>query len=246
MIFYFTGTGNSLMAAKGVAEGTETLVDLAEARKQGTLRFDLAGERLGFVFPVYCYTIGDAVLDFIRQAEFVNAGYTFAIVTCGGGIGGTDVFLKKELAAKGITLSYATSLLMPDNTVFYWDIEPDEDNQKRLSAAATLLTQIKTELAAQKQRPAKGLSTKFLRPFYHLMTSTKKFRAEDSCIGCGLCAKNCPDQAIELKDGRPVWVKSKCTKCAACINRCPVAAIQYGSGTKKRKRYLNPILKGGK
>ena len=244
MIFYFTGTGNSLMAAKGVSEEGETLVNISEARKQGKLTYDLAGERLGFVFPVYCYTIGDAVLDFVRNAEFSNAGYTFAIVTCGGGIGGTDVFLKKELAKKGITLSYATSLLMPDNTVFYWDIEPDEDNQKRLAAATTLLTQIKTELAEQRQKPAKGLSTRFLRPFYHMMTGTKKFSVEESCIHCGLCAKNCPDEAIELKDGLPVWVKNKCTKCSACINRCPVRAIQYGSGTKKRRRYRNPALKG--
>lgn len=36
---------------------------------------------------------------------------------------------------------------------------------------------------------------------------TAHFRAEDSCIGCGLCARKCPVQAIRMENGRPVWVQ---------------------------------------
>ena len=62
MIFYFTGTGNSLMAAKAVARSGEELINMAEARKQGNCKYELAeNERVGFVFPVYCYTVPDAV-----------------------------------------------------------------------------------------------------------------------------------------------------------------------------------------
>jgi ferredoxin len=32
-------------------------------------------------------------------------------------------------------------------------------------------------------------------------------------------------------------------QCLACINRCPVKAIQYGSSTRRRTRYENPVLK---
>ena len=73
--------------------------------------------------------------------------------------------------------------------------------------------------------------------------STRKFRAEATCIHCGKCAANCPSGAISMVDGRPVWTKSKCLKCCACINRCPVSAIQYGRKTVKRGRYVNPVLK---
>ena len=40
-------------------------------------------------------------------------------------------------------------------------------------------------------------------------------------FGCGLCAKKCPVQAIEMRDGKPVWVKDKCVMCLGCLHRCP-------------------------
>ena len=147
MIFYFSATGNSLMAAKAVLEEGERLVDMAEARKAGAFAYDLAeGERVGFVFPVYCYTMGDVPVDFVRNLR-LNAvpSYAFAIVTCGGGIGGTAAFLRKELAKKGINLSYATELLMPDNAVFYYEMKSEEDHAARLERATARLVEIKAE-----------------------------------------------------------------------------------------------------
>ncbi len=58
MIFYFTGTGNSLAAAQTIARATDDLlVDIGAAYKYKDFDFTLAqGEQLGFVFPVYNYT----------------------------------------------------------------------------------------------------------------------------------------------------------------------------------------------
>ena len=246
MIFYFTATGNSLMAAKAVANEGEQLVDMAAARKAGEYTFEAKGERVGFVFPVYCYTLPDVVLDFVRNLSISECGYTFAIVTCGGSIGGTGKYLANELKKKGLPLDYATSLLVPDNAIFYYAIKPKEETDRRLEKAKELLSEIKGELDAETKRAAKGISSSFLRPMYHLLAGTKGFSVTDECISCGMCVKNCPDGAIEMKDGKPVWVKSRCTKCSACINRCPKAAIQYGKGTEGRLRYVNPVLREGK
>ena len=53
MIFYFTGTGNSLYVARKLAAPGETVRSITEALEQDDLHVDLAdGEPLGFVFPV--------------------------------------------------------------------------------------------------------------------------------------------------------------------------------------------------
>lgn len=41
------------------------------------------------------------------------------------------------------------------------------------------------------------------------------------CFKCGMCARKCPAQAIDVTSGIPKIDYSKCTSCGECINACP-------------------------
>ena len=45
------------------------------------------------------------------------------------------------------------------------------------------------------------------------------------CIGCGLCARNCPSQAVEVKDFHAAIDQEKCTGCGTCAEKCPKQCI---------------------
>lgn len=83
------------------------------------------------------------------------------------------------------------------------------------------------------------------QPLYNVkVRKTSNLHLEDSCIGCGLCAKKCPVQAIEMQNKKPVWIKDKCVMCLGCLHRCHKFAIQYGNEkTKEHGQYTNPHVK---
>ncbi len=45
------------------------------------------------------------------------------------------------------------------------------------------------------------------------------------CIGCGRAARNCPSQAVEVKDFHAAIDQEKCTGCGTCVEKCPKKCI---------------------
>ncbi|WZL71706.1 EFR1 family ferrodoxin [Clostridiaceae bacterium 35-E11] len=253
MIFYFTGTGNSMYAAQKISQfNNDKIISIAEEMKKiETLEYDLEkNEIIGFVYPVYAWGPPKLVLDFINRMRLHNYKdhYVFSIATCGENIGNTMDVLQKALKHKEIILNSGFSITMPNNYIIVGDVDSQElekekllKAEERLQVINQILKQRKKDVFEVQKGFIPGFLTKVINPLFNTFGAhSKKFYATDECTSCGLCEKVCCTGNITV-DRKPVW-GSNCTQCLACIHRCPVQAIQYGKRTINKGRYKHPDL----
>jgi NAD-dependent dihydropyrimidine dehydrogenase PreA subunit/flavodoxin len=256
MIFYFSGTGNSLDVAVRIGKrlADERLIAIADytkvaAGKSRAYTFTLQKyERVGFVFPVYAWGPPKPVLDFIDHLHLENRqeNYFYAVVTCGKNIGNTMNIIKRHLKRAGCELDSGFSLVMPNNYMIAGDVYPKEIEKTILNESEVSLSSILQRLEIHEKNifivekgPMPILLSGLIHPaFSNQPLKSRPFYATDACNRCGICVKVCTCANIELKE-KPVWGK-KCVQCLACINYCPTKAIQYGKGTLTKGRYTNP------
>jgi len=263
MIFYFTGTGNSLYVAKKIqeSEGGE-LIDMGIALNEKKFHYKIEkGEKIGLVFPVYFMGLPPIVAEFVKQLnlETNETPFIYTVITCAVLVGNADKDLTKLFESKNLQLNSSYSVKMPDNYVMVFEniiatmIAGHYYGKDINSALDTAEKQIE-ELIESVKKEEKGYFAKqgfapiptfssLYYGFYGIIRNTKKFYATEKCTNCGQCERVCPSKVIQMKDGKPVWIKEKCSHCTACINRCPSQGIEYGKSTKKRERYLNPYIK---
>lgn len=133
MIFYFTGTGNSLYTAKKLANQNESVINITDALKTEQFFYSLEeGESVGFIFPIYYWglpTVIEEFLDKLKISNYKNP-YTYAVCTCGQNIGDTMQILKKSLQSKNYHLDSGFSVPFLDNYILLYDIVSKEEQQK--------------------------------------------------------------------------------------------------------------------
>jgi ferredoxin/flavodoxin len=253
MIFYFSGTGNSLWVAKTLSKyQNEQILSIADLMQKKNTPFSFSikpDEMIGFVFPIYAWAPPKIVMDFIRNLKITNYNnqYTFAVCTCGDTSGRAINALRTNLKHQNIILNSGFSIFMPNNYIILYDVDSKELTSKKLVQAEQRIEYINDMLSQKKydifdcyEGNMPSLRTKLINPLFNTFAmGTKAFYAKSSCISCGLCSNVCPTKNIQLVDGTPKWDK-ECTKCLACIHRCPVRAIQYRKSTESKGRYYNP------
>ncbi len=251
-IFYFSGTGNSLIIARELQlklEGETEMIGIAAALKQSQPL--TRSQAIGLVFPVYMFGLPLIIKRFIRNLSIDGAPYIFALATNGGLPAATLSMLQKELRKKGQTLNAGWAIRMPGNYTPFYGADSDEKIRNTIQTSLGRLPSI-AAIINQKQNSkieTNNIFTNILFSglFYTISsgkipTMDKKFLVETQCTHCGRCAQICPVDNIVIKEGLPHWL-GHCEQCLACLQTCPVEAIQFGKSTKGRKRYFAPAVK---
>ncbi len=115
VIYYFSGTGNSLAVARELAARLKADLRTMKSAMDGvSLRFP-RGASLGIVFPVYNHRIPYIVKRFAARLRGVEAGYIFAVCTYGDSPCIALEYLSGLLAAKGLRLDAGFGVKMPYN-----------------------------------------------------------------------------------------------------------------------------------
>ena len=243
MIYYFSGTGNSLYVARHLADA------LGERLCPMVSPVSTDDEVIGLVFPVYGWGIPSVVEKFVRNYKAsllggrLEGGFLYAVMTCGDDMGYTDRVLDKALGKK---LDAAFSVLMPDVYVCLpgFDVDSKEECREKFSLEKEAIQNIakcvkeRQTVRHLKRGPFPWTKTYILRPLFNRYLVTDKYFHVDasSCVSCGRCQKMCPVGNILIIDDVPQW-QSNCVGCLACFHACPHHAINFGKMTQKKGQY---------
>lgn len=271
-IYYFSGTGNSLLIAKEAQKRIPESEILPIACLLKKDKITSKGKTIGIVFPVHALTIPIAVKKFLRRIDLSEAEYIFAIANRHGtvfhGFKKIDRLLRKKW--KRLNAQFIIDMYNNDSRHGIYHVPSREEIAayeqgalEKMDAAAEIILgrgshfeDIKNHKFKSASNPvAAFLIERLVLALMNIAEHTRGvnyFYYDDKCTGCGICEKVCLAGKISMVDGNPVWWKNTlCYMCFACLNFCPVKAVQIHdipgvkSHSKENGRYPHPYASIG-
>ncbi len=263
VLYYFSGTGNSLALAKIVQQSLSArLVSIPSVINNHAI--DPCAEVIGIITPVYYGDLPNIVKAFLQKLTNLENKTILLVLNYGGGSGYSIATAKKLLQAKQGKISFIYGIHMPQNAFK----KPFEKPDKLFAEARKTLSNIQGIVA--KREKGTFYSNRFIdlvqrwlfplfKPLYlksllelsgidanatleeAVYNIDRTFAVRDTCNGCGICAQVCPVANIKIVDGKPQWLHH-CENCIACYNWCPQKAI-FGALVKGDYYYRHPDMK---
>lgn len=262
MILFFSGTGNTTMAAQRLGQSLgDAVTDICKC----PMEMPLSGNKVIWCFPIYSWGVPPIMTAFMRRVRIANAESVphFMVTTCGDDMGYADQQWRRLMSKRGWTTAEAFSVIMPNIYVCMkgFDVDPSDLASRKLAQAEETLrliaediTHFVSAICKRMSPPLKRgcfprIKSSIIYPWFirHAM-SPKPFHTTSLCTGCGLCAHMCPCHNIEMRkdddtSGHAVpHHGDKCAMCLRCYHICPNHAVAYGRATVGKGRYINPCL----
>jgi len=254
-IAYFSGTGNSLAIARHIAArlggNLVPAVQVADRSQE-----ERPADTIGLVFPIYDFRAPRCIFDYLDTVADIETKYVFAICTHGTAAPGRSLRrVQAAMASRGGRLAGGFAVPMPHNGVGC-GLFSDSKRESLLGAWKKTAEEIceyvtrrdrgrvdSGSAALAMLRPSMLRLVPVILPFLGaLVTRGSKglgLRASDACTACGVCARVCPAENIELQGEKPVW-GDRCLMCFACLHWCPEHAISLGGLDVGMAQYHHP------
>lgn len=255
-IRYFTGTGNTARACSIAAKEFEALgwtvtVQEIRAAMQAPYKGTEEADLLLVAFPVLGFSPPVTVLKWISRLP-KQKGLKAATLAIGGathlgdryipGWGADAAFsAARSLARRGREIIGIGEYSYPDNFTQAtnppdekWCAEIRRINDPEVATFARKLIdavrspELKPILPRGRKVRVPFAAIAFLFRWFARPLLSRTYVSDDTCTGCGLCARNCPARAIKIRRGRPRW-NLRCVSCNRCINICPSKSVLTSS-----------------
>ena len=250
ILFFFSGTGNSLNVAIKIQENIENCEILSIPRVLEEKKYNYEASKIGFIFPVHFIDAPHIVKEFLKQIKITGNPYVFAIATSGGEVGKAFLTVNKLLDKQTRKLHSEFSLVLPANFIILTDkTNTQEEIDRKIEDSEVRINEIIEKITSNKIEkfiPTKvSFSSRFNnwmgKLFLFRIFSDRGFKVDDEkCVRCGTCVSVCPMDNIEIVDGKVTW-NHHCEVCLACIHWCPQNAIEHFN-TKGVPRYHHPDI----
>ena len=228
MVFYFTGTGNSLYVAKKLDDVRFSIPQVIHDEKK-----EYTADRIGIVCPMYGHEMPELVKQFIKQAVF-HTDYFYLVLTYGRVHGGAAELAKQYLEECGLEADYINTIMMVDNYLPSFDMKEqlELDPEKKVDEHISMIKKdielrkhwIQEVTQADREWHRKYLAMRRANP---IDIKGGLFRVLDYCIGCGICMRVCPTGSIRVEKQHAEYTDTKnCQMCLACVQHCPENAIR--------------------
>ena len=250
-IFYFSGTGNALTAARwirdnGEREDIRTTILSVESLKQYRLEQPEGRSLFAFTYPTHGFAPPWIMLKFLwKFPEISDSGVLFVNTKAGAkagkffipGMTGLAQWLPITIFRfKGYKVKGSLPLDMPHSWTSFFPPNLKSSSLQMTTRCHSIINRMCKKIF-QGDRYFRytvwtqllfDISVAWIAPLYIFIGRfflAKTLFPSFRCNKCGICEELCPVQAIEMRNGMPYW-KYTCESCMRCMNICPQKAIQ--------------------
>jgi len=270
IIYYFSGTGNSFVVARDLAEKTHgNLISISSVMNKDRIRTD--AQVIGIVFPVHGISrIPSIVERFVGKLDDVSSKYIFAVTTYGSMAGGAVKSFRKVVESCGGKLSAGFAVHMPMSNITIPSLMYSGtvgDKEQKLFESWRKKSVFVYEYISTRKEGRFEVTNKLLTSlFYPIDKIFARWRIESKYNKLTNSNLNKDElwpmmdvsfHSDEKCDGCGVCSKicpvrnikivynapawqHHCERCMGCLQWCPREAIQFDKVSINKKRYHHP------